>query len=89
MIEILGKPYQIGHVFSTFQIVFVFLYYASIQHSVIAVLKHLLLPYSPGMRRNSSVRRVQAGNRKVAGSILELGISSLCPWERRLTLFSR
>ena len=37
---------------------------------------------------SNSVGRAQAGNRKVAGSMLESGISTLCPWERHLTLIS-
>ena len=36
----------------------------------------------------SSVGRAPAGNRKVAGSILEPGISLLCAQESRLTLIS-
>ena len=40
------------------------------------------------VRRRGSVGRALAGNGKVAGSILESGISSLCPWERQFALIS-
>ena len=57
--------------------------------TVVKFLTKIPLYYIPSRRRCSVGLERRASDCKVAGSMPVLGITSLCPWERHLTLISK